>query len=276
MANSAKYTYVTILSDGYWKGCWLSISQSRNAASIHCWYYATIPQTTQDILQKNGVQYRVVDMITSPLESAKYRGVYTKLMLFNLLEYDLVAFMDSDTLILRSPDDIFEKDAEWRTTQAIEPRHCTEWSWRKVNSRLVLWWWNHPLNYSPIWWQKKTTPNYDGGDQGFLTHIFQQLYRIPDEYHVTKRIFKHHPAKWNEMMGRIRILHYPGVKPWDTSERIPFEKVTNNWKRCGRKHMIKLNTNVMGNKIKYSIVMAYYNRNHCCLILYIPLPNLLK
>ena len=227
MANSAKYTYVTILSDGYLKGV-LALNQS---IKERCKYPLLVlcydtTQTTQDILQKNGVQYRVVDMITSPLESAKYRGVYTKLMLFNLLEYDLVAFMDSDTLILRSPDDIFEKDAEWRTTQAIGATalHGVELKEGEFSPGFMMVKPSAEL-FADLMAKKDDTPTYDGGDQGFLnTYFSNNWYRIPDEYHVTKRIFKHHPAKWNEMMGRIRILHYPGVKPWDTSERIPFEK----------------------------------------------------
>jgi alpha-N-acetylglucosamine transferase len=225
--KAKKYSYVTILSDNYLKGA-LALNQS---IKDHCNYPLLVlcyntTEKTRKLLEENGVQYKMVNMITSPLESEKYRGVYTKLMVFNLLEYDLVVFIDSDTIILKSPDDIFQKDSELRSTRMLGATalHGNELKDDEFSPGFMV---IKPSAevFADLMAKKDNTPTYDGGDQGFLNkYFFNNWYRIPDEYHVTKRIFKHHQAKWYEMLGNIRILHFPGAKPWNIEPRIPFEQ----------------------------------------------------
>ncbi len=218
-----KYTYVTILSDSYVQGV-LALNQS---IKDHCNYPLlvlcyNITKNTRKLLEKNGIQYRMVNMITSPLEIEKYRGVYTKILAFSLYEYDLVIYLDADTIILKSPDDLFIKDSEYRGNRKIGATalHGYTLTDSEFSPGFMVIKPSEEI-FSDLMAKKDNTPTYDGGDQGFLNKLFfNNWYLIPDEYHVTKRIFKHHPAKWNEMHGKIRVLHFPGTKPWNIEPRI--------------------------------------------------------
>lgn len=243
-----KYTYVTILSDSYVQGV-LALNQS---IKDHCSYPLlvlcyNITKNTRKLLEKNGIQYRMISMITSPLEAEKYRGVYTKILAFNLYEYDVVIYLDSDTIILKSPDDLFHKDAELRGTRKLGATALHGYALNDSEFSpgfMVI----RPSDeiFADLMAKKDNTPTYDGGDQGFLNIIFaNKWYRIPDEYHVTKRIFKHHPAKWNEMHGKIRVLHFPGAKPWNTEPRIPFEQGYEKLEEIWQK---------VYNKVEYKVV----------------------
>jgi lipopolysaccharide biosynthesis glycosyltransferase len=177
-------------------------------------------KTTTDILDKNDVQYRVINMISSPHEAARYRGVYTKIHVFKLIEFDRVIFLDADTIMLKNVDDLFTQDIEFGATAL----HGVELNDKEFSPGMMV---VKPSGavYSDLMIQKDVTPTYDGGDQGFLNKFFEdKWYHIPDEYHVTKRIFKHHQDKWNAMLGNVRILHYPGSKPWSSEPRTPFEQ----------------------------------------------------
>lgn len=214
MNSSPRYAYVTILSDEYLKGA-LALNQS---IKDRCQYPLLVlcydvSKETQEILRQNEIEFRMVPMITSPFESAKYRGVYTKLHIFNLTEFDKIIFLDSDTIVVRNIDRLFELDSEFAatalkgvaliTTQFSPGLMLVKPDAEKFNELMAL---------------RLTTPTYDGGDQGFLNVVFaNKWYRIPDEYHVTKRIFMYHKNMWNELRSSMCVIHYPSAKPWHTA-----------------------------------------------------------
>lgn len=232
-----KYAYVTILSDSYIKGA-LALNQSitmkcQQPLLVLCY---DVSKDNLELLEKNGIEYRVVDMITSPFESVKYRGTYSKLHAFNLTEYAKVIFLDSDTLVVKSLDELFTQSITFGATtlkgvDIIEDQFSPGLMVIQPNGEL----------FKKLMVEKDFVPSYDGGDQGFLNKSFHGNWvRIPDEYHVTKRIFKHHPDMWNKLVDNMRVLHFPGSKPWDDDKSlIPFEQgyefLTNVWRKVYEK-----------------------------------------
>jgi alpha-N-acetylglucosamine transferase len=173
-----------------------------------------------DILDKNLIEYRVMNMITSPHELPKYRGVYTKLYIFRLVEFDTIIFLDADTIMLKNVDDLFAQGIVFGATAL----HGLDLDDKQFSPGLMV---VKPSGevFADLMTQKDILPTYDGGDQGFLNKYFENRWqRIPDEYHVTKRVFKHHKDIWNGMINDIRILHFPGAKPWSPEPRNSFDQ----------------------------------------------------
>jgi hypothetical protein len=60
--------------------------------------------------------------------------------------------------------------------------------------------------------------DFSFGDQEVLSHFFwntrpDAVNLLPPEWNTLKRIKHHHPLHFDP--GRIRLLHYVGIKPWD-------------------------------------------------------------
>jgi len=81
--------------------------------------------------------------------------------------------------------------------------------------------------------------SYDGGDQGvineWITRYKLKLDILPMEYNMLKRINQHYPKIWQDIADKIKLLHYVGVKPWQTDpeqDKKDYVEVNTIWLRA--------------------------------------------
>jgi len=62
----------------------------------------------------------------------------------------------------------------------------------------------------------KTTPSYDGGDQGFLNMYFPTFTKLPFYYNAiqTTYIDRNNKKAWDLQVKKIKVIHFMEYKPW--------------------------------------------------------------
>lgn len=140
---------------------------------------------------------------------------YSKLRLWQLSkQYDKLIFMDSDVLVLRNIDFLFDLDeisasGNSRTVfnsgvMVVEPQDCT---------------------FDLLMSKVTEIVSYNGGDQGFLNEIFTWWHRLPRRMNYLKHFWSTSLEEWTEKTELfslqppqqepgLYVLHYLGLKPW--------------------------------------------------------------
>lgn len=138
---------------------------------------------------------------------ARFALTFTKLQVFKLTEFDRITFIDSDAVVLKNIDDLFEMNGFWA---------APDWGVNlnaQFNSGVFSFTPSHDLErkvFSAI----SEAGSSDGGDQGFLNSILGADVRwLPIEYNTLKRLPIHHPNLIN--INECKVLHFVGDNPWD-------------------------------------------------------------
>lgn len=165
----------------------------------------------------------------------RFWGVYTKLLVFNLTQYERVIYLDADCIALRNIDELFLCDGFCGVMRHSE----------RLNSGVMV------IGPSEKMFQHMIehiadTPSYTGGDQGFINEFFSefvdspffdpdigkplsQLYpdwkdkrgrrmaRLPTLYNADLGLFVLNSNRWTLPEHKIGVLHYTlaNFKPWD-------------------------------------------------------------
>jgi inositol phosphorylceramide glucuronosyltransferase 1 len=124
-------------------------------------------------LVDDGLSVIAVPTVDTPYPSddhfqKRFLSVMTKLVIFNLTQYDKLVFLDADALVLRDLSDLFRCGAF--CAAFINPCH--------FNSGLMLVTPSTPL-FNDMIQKLPTLPSYDGGDQGFLNAYFPEMLSAP-------------------------------------------------------------------------------------------------
>nr|GMD96317.1 UDP-glucuronate:xylan alpha-glucuronosyltransferase 2-like isoform X2 [Ipomoea batatas] len=173
---------------------------------------STIPETKREALAKAGWKLRFIKRIRNPrAEKKSYNEYnYSKLRLWQLTDYDKVIFVDSDVIVLRNIDFLFnfpEISAAGNDgsifnsgVMVLEPSNCTFHLFMRRANDVV---------------------SYNGGDQGFLNEIFVWWHRLPRRVNFLKNFWSNSSAETtlkNHLFGsdppELYAIHYLGVKPW--------------------------------------------------------------
>ncbi len=145
-------------------------------------------------------------------QGTSYFGtLYTKLRLWGLTEFDKVVFLDADTVVLGSLEDLLD-----RPDFAAAP--CMG-GLDAFNGGVVV---ARPSKdtLEDMLAKVPSLPSYDGSEQGFLNSYFSDWYtgsperRLPAIYNVPHILYFYHPS-WNRLRKDMRVLHFFGArKPW--------------------------------------------------------------
>ncbi|XP_042518436.1 putative UDP-glucuronate:xylan alpha-glucuronosyltransferase 5 [Macadamia integrifolia] len=205
--------YVTILhsSEAYVCGAIAlaqSIIQTGSSKDLVLLADQSITKKTRQALRKSGWKIKNIKRIRNPLgrKNAYNEWNYSKFRLWQLVEYDKVIFIDSDSIVFKNMDEFFGSpelsavgNDKFRFNSGImliEPSMCVFKSLMKKRHTLV---------------------SYNGGDQGFLNEAFTWWHRWPARLNYLK-VFN--GSRWKENTKHDQVLenvygvHYLGLKPW--------------------------------------------------------------
>ncbi|XP_031496760.1 UDP-glucuronate:xylan alpha-glucuronosyltransferase 2 isoform X1 [Nymphaea colorata] len=209
--------YVTVLHSSELYACGAitlaqTLLQTNTTRDLVILVDRSISPQTRLSLQSAGWKVREITRIRNPFakKNSYNEYNYSKLRLWQLTRYDRVVFIDSDILVLRNLDVLFDFPQLSATgndgvifnsgVMVIEPSKCMFKNLMRETKRVV---------------------SYNGGDQGFLNEVFIWWHRLPRRVNYLKN-------KWSTstMEGKIKDqlfgsdppklygVHYLGMKPW--------------------------------------------------------------
>lgn len=226
-AWAGREAYVTMSGPGYVIGTkllWFSLKQAGATRSLVVLvprgdskkHKAALAELIMFSRFVDGVQVRPVDVVPNPDPKgfARFRDVYTKLRVWQLTEFTRVVFIDSDVIVRKNMDELFQMpdvdaliaapDIGWKAPDSLPLR---------VNTGVLV------VKPSKARFKKMmadiaSVESYDGGDQGFLIrHYGMNQFVLPMHYNVLRRVEQSMPELFDLKLARA--VHYVGTKPWD-------------------------------------------------------------
>ncbi|KAK9137263.1 hypothetical protein Sjap_007857 [Stephania japonica] len=217
LANSIdhpKEAYVTVLhsSEAYVCGAIAlvqSIIQTKTTKDLVLLADESITNKSRKALSFAGWKIKDITRIRSPYakEDSYNKWNYSKLRIWQLVEYDKVIFIDSDLIVLENIDKFFrfpqlsargnDKVLFNSGIMLIEPSKCVFDTLMKKRHALV---------------------SYNGGDQGFLNEAFTWWHRWPSRMNYLKIYYENLNHMQREIpksgVNAPYAIHYLGLKPW--------------------------------------------------------------
>jgi hypothetical protein len=163
-------------------------------------------------LSSMGMRLREVEPIANPYNGSgtkrrRFLHTYTKLRAFGLTEFEKVVFLDSDMIVLRPIDELFQAQPF-----AACPDLGKEWKENQFNSGLMVIAPSKELEAELVG-RVQSVPSRDNSDQGFLNqHFINRWHPLDRRYNTLKRMYRHFPDRFD--LTEIKVLHYVGGKPW--------------------------------------------------------------
>ncbi|MCO5561676.1 hypothetical protein L7F22_015297 [Adiantum nelumboides] len=182
------------------------------------------------LLQADGWIIERIDLLANPNSKRPKRfwGVYTKLKVFNMTNYRKVVYLDADTVVTKSIDDLFLCEKFCANLKHSE----------RLNSGVMVVEPSKEL-FDDMMTKVNTLPSYTGGDQGFLNsyyadfpnaHLFNPdlseeerrsrplpaMERLSTLYNADVGLYML-ANKWMVNEAELRVIHYTlgPLKPWD-------------------------------------------------------------
>ncbi len=222
-----KTAYVSMLfnGDNYLPGVEAlgqSIRASGSTQPLVLLVSADVTAATRARVRSLGWQLREVEPISNPTTPLfqRFANVFTKLRVWQLVEFDRVVLLDADTIVLQNVDDLFERKWFAAAPDFFLPD--------RFNSGVMV------LDPSPETFDRmmaslKSAGTYDGGDQGFLNTFFANWYAMPVEnrlpigYNMANFIFQFmrgHTLLKQGLEKEVKIVHYMLQKPWKSTATV--------------------------------------------------------
>jgi lipopolysaccharide biosynthesis glycosyltransferase len=155
-------------------------------------------------------------------------------------EYDKVIYLDSDMLVVRNIDHLFDL----KTTFAACPAYVQSldlktrrvlsagYSDRLFNAGFLV---IEPniSTFGWLWAGKDSFINReDPSDQGWLNQYFaEKWHRLPSCYNATRRVFMAAPDEWRSLEKDLAVIHYTIEKPWVAPAK-GCESIEKLWWEC--------------------------------------------
>lgn len=155
-----------------------------------------------------------LEKLTKQLNRQELSITYSKILLWNQIQFDSIVYLDADVLPLINFDDIFENYPIELNQIIASP----DSGWPDIFNSGVF-----KLKPSKETFDKliefatNEENSFDGADQGLLNEFFPNWIRLPYLYNVTpnyRHDYQYLPA-FNRFFNDIKALHYIGeIKPW--------------------------------------------------------------
>ncbi|KAL0005454.1 hypothetical protein SO802_013015 [Lithocarpus litseifolius] len=186
-----------------------------------------VSEFAQKLLEADGWIVEKISLLANPnqVRPKRFWGVYTKLKIFNLTKYKKVVYLDADTIVVKSIEDLFKCGKFCANLKHSE----------RLNSGVMVVEPSETL-FSDMMSKVKTLFSYTGGDQGFLNsyytgfpnaHVFEpnlpidsrsvpEMQRLSTLYNADVGLYML-ANKWMVNESELRVIHYTlgPLKPWD-------------------------------------------------------------
>lgn len=180
------------------------------------------------LLEADGWIVTKITLLANPnqVRPKRFWGVYTKLKIFNMTDYKKVVYLDADTIVVKSIEDLFQCRKFCANLKHSE----------RMNSGVMV---VEPSQkvFDDMMRQVNTLESYTGGDQGFLNsyfkgfanaHVFEpnstpessrpvpEMERLSTLYNADVGLYML-ANKWMVNESELRVIHYTlgPLKPWD-------------------------------------------------------------
>ncbi|KAL6142925.1 hypothetical protein ACLB2K_061200 [Fragaria x ananassa] len=182
------------------------------------------------LLKADGWIVEKISLLANPnqVRPTRFWGVYTKLKIFNMTNYKKVVYLDADTIVVKSVEDLFECSKFCANLKHSE----------RLNSGVMV---VEPSErvFQDMMGKVTTLESYTGGDQGFLNsyysdfpnaHVFEpnlapevrksrpvpEMERLSTLYNADVGLYML-ANKWMVNESELRVIHYTlgPLKPWD-------------------------------------------------------------
>ncbi|CAD7702913.1 unnamed protein product [Ostreobium quekettii] len=188
--------------------------------------------TSIETLMSDGWIVKRVDTVFNPAKGPhpggfpqRFWAVYTKLSIFNLVEYDKVVYLDADTVMTKNSDVLFSCPGFCATMRHSE----------RLNSGVMVVTPSKML-YDDMMSKIEEYPSYTGGDQGFLNAYFSdymnarvfdpndtsqaadaKMMRLPTSFNADVGLYVMNSNRWMIPKESIYIIHFTlaTFKPWN-------------------------------------------------------------
>ena len=173
-----------------------------------------LPDSSIKQLTDHGIICRPVEKIESTKAGIgdnksrlnDFTYTYTKLHIFSYEEHDRIIFLDSDLIVIKSLDHLFQE-----VTSNFAACACTPYWEDRFNSGVMVIRPDKEI-FEDMMAKKDTLFTYDGSDQGFLNTYFKDWQKLDIKYNAGKRIFSETPDHWAAIDHHV--IHFVGAKPW--------------------------------------------------------------
>ncbi|KAL0876424.1 hypothetical protein Bca101_026129 [Brassica carinata] len=233
-SESRKGAYVTLLyGDEFLLGVRVLGKSIRDTGS-HKDMVALVSDGVSDyskkLLKADGWKVEKISLLANPnqVHPTRFWGVYTKLKIFNMTDYNKVVYLDADTIVVKNIDDLFKCSKFCANLKHSE----------RLNSGVMVVEPSEAL-FSDMMRKVKTLSSYTGGDQGFLNSYYPDFPNArvfdpsltPDELRTRpvpdmERLSTLYNAdvglymlanKWMVDDSKLHVIDYTlgPLKPWD-------------------------------------------------------------
>lgn len=225
----SKDAYVTLLYGGFLLGARVlgqSLRETGTTKELIALCTDKVSNRTRRVLQEDGWIIKSISNIQSPYEGQSRRGdyfsgIFSKLLIWNMTDYERIVYLDSDTLVLSNIDHMFDCGtfcAAYRHSDLFNAGVLVVEPSREV--------------FNDILSKIASTPSYDDGDQGFLNVYFHDL-KYASMFNWSDSRRQHKPmrlpaglngdigiyytnSRWNIPTESLRVIHFTlgPIKPW--------------------------------------------------------------
>ncbi|XP_058183335.1 inositol phosphorylceramide glucuronosyltransferase 1-like [Rhododendron vialii] len=233
--SSSDEAYVTLLyGDEFLLGVRVLGKSIRDTGSVAKDMVVLVSDGVSDyakkLLEADGWLVEPISLLANPnqVRPKRFWGVYTKLKIFNMTKYKKVVYLDADTIVVKSIEDLFQCRKFCANLKHSE----------RLNSGVMV---VEPSQvvFNDMMSKVKTLRSYTGGDQGFLNsyytgfanaHLFEpdlkkevldsrpvpEMERLSTLYNADVGLYML-ANKWMVDEKELHVIHYTlgPLKPWD-------------------------------------------------------------
>ncbi|KAJ2377480.1 glycogenin glucosyltransferase [Coemansia sp. RSA 2607] len=243
-----RFAYVTLVtSDGYVDGALVLLHSLRRTLTPFSVVCLATPHTLSahslqrlrqhfDGVIETDVRLSSDDQGLELLGRPDLRSTMTKIQLWDPAlfgAWDALCYLDADTLVRQSIDDLFsryhtwrEETPRWREGGLVAASPDTGWP-DCFNSGVLLLAPGYECFQSLVRRASSLAASFDGADQGLLNEHFsdwstaQPYRRLPFVYNSTANVYYTYMPALQRFSHEVRVVHFIGIsKPWNW-ERTP-------------------------------------------------------
>jgi glycogenin glucosyltransferase len=183
---------------------------------------------------------------------------FTKINCWLLEKYSKCVFLDSDIVVLKNIDDLFEREEFSAAPDAGWP-DC-------FNSGVFVYRPSKETFTKLVQFASQQNASFDGGDQGLLNAFFSNWRssdisrHLPFTYNVTANTFYSYVPAVTQFRNDIRVVHFAGaLKPWQLTYNPQNEQLSGN---LGGQHEIQREFLLSWWRILYERVWPQLSKNN--------------